>query len=77
MTMDEKHMQFILATGFNKFWRGARQKERMCVDFMVISTVCSITQFREAFLGKGIFNRDGDVSDSLHDLESDTKELPV
>lgn len=43
MTMDEKHMQFILATGFNKFWRGARQKERM-----------------EAFLGKGIFNRDGD-----------------
>ena len=29
ITMDEKHMQFILATGYEHFWRGVRQKERM------------------------------------------------
>ncbi|KZT03032.1 cytochrome P450 [Laetiporus sulphureus 93-53] len=29
MTMDEKHIHFILATGFQHFWRGNLQKERM------------------------------------------------
>ncbi|KZT65711.1 cytochrome P450 [Daedalea quercina L-15889] len=29
LTMDEKHMRFILATGFEHFWRGVGQKERM------------------------------------------------
>ena len=29
ITMDEKHMQFILATGYDHFSRGVRQKERM------------------------------------------------
>ncbi|KAI0919820.1 hypothetical protein AcW1_003029 [Taiwanofungus camphoratus] len=29
VTMDEKHIQFILATGFNNFWRGRLQKERL------------------------------------------------
>jgi len=29
ITMDEKHIQFVLATGFSSFWRGPRQKERM------------------------------------------------
>lgn len=31
--MDEEHMKFVLATGFNNFWRGRRQKERMWVGF--------------------------------------------
>ncbi|CCM02715.1 uncharacterized protein FIBRA_04822 [Fibroporia radiculosa] len=29
ITMDAKHIQGILATGFNNFWRGPRQKERL------------------------------------------------
>lgn len=29
--MDEEHMKHVLATGFNHFWRGRMQKERMCV----------------------------------------------
>ncbi|KAH8113061.1 cytochrome P450 monooxygenase CYP63 [Phellopilus nigrolimitatus] len=29
ITMDEEHMKFVHATGFNNFWRGRRQKERM------------------------------------------------
>lgn len=29
ITMDEEHIKHILATGFNQFWRGRRQKERM------------------------------------------------
>ncbi|GJE94110.1 cytochrome P450 [Phanerochaete sordida] len=29
ITMDEEHIKHILATGFNHFWRGRRQKERM------------------------------------------------
>ena len=29
ITMDEEHMKFVHATGFNHFWRGRRQKERM------------------------------------------------
>ncbi|TDL23414.1 cytochrome P450 monooxygenase CYP63 [Rickenella mellea] len=28
ITMDEEHMKFILATGFNHFWRGYNQKRR-------------------------------------------------
>ena len=31
ITMDEEHQKHILATGFNHFWRGRRQKERMWV----------------------------------------------
>lgn len=33
ITMDEEHIKFIYATGFNNFWRGRRQKERM-EDFL-------------------------------------------
>lgn len=29
ITMDEEHIKFVHATGFNHFWRGRRQKERM------------------------------------------------
>ncbi|KAI0686875.1 cytochrome P450 [Cytidiella melzeri] len=29
ITMDEQHMKTVLSTGFNHFWRGRRQKERM------------------------------------------------
>ncbi|PCH34632.1 cytochrome P450 monooxygenase CYP63 [Wolfiporia cocos MD-104 SS10] len=29
ITMDEKHQQYVLATGFKDFWRGPRQKERL------------------------------------------------
>ncbi|THG97119.1 hypothetical protein EW026_g4826 [Hermanssonia centrifuga] len=29
ITMDEEHIKFVLATGFNHFWRGRRQKERL------------------------------------------------
>ena len=29
--MDEEHIKFISATGFDHFWRGVRQKERMSV----------------------------------------------
>ncbi|EKM51341.1 uncharacterized protein PHACADRAFT_263397 [Phanerochaete carnosa HHB-10118-sp] len=29
ITMDEQHIKHVLATGFNHFWRGRRQKERM------------------------------------------------
>lgn len=29
ITMDEEHIKHILTTGFNHFWRGRRQKERM------------------------------------------------
>ncbi|KAH8105405.1 cytochrome P450 [Cristinia sonorae] len=29
ITMDEEHIKFLSATGFNHFWRGRRQKERM------------------------------------------------
>ncbi|THH04268.1 hypothetical protein EW145_g5647 [Phellinidium pouzarii] len=29
ITMDEEHMKYVHATGFNNFWRGRRQKERM------------------------------------------------
>lgn len=44
ITMDQEHVKYIMATGFNNFWRGKYQKERM-----------------EKFLGRGIFNRDGDI----------------
>lgn len=27
--MDEEHIKHMMATGFNQFWRGRRQKERM------------------------------------------------
>ncbi|THH32681.1 hypothetical protein EUX98_g1506 [Antrodiella citrinella] len=29
ITMDEEHIKFLSATGFDHFWRGRRQKERM------------------------------------------------
>lgn len=29
ISMDQQHMKFVLATGFEHFWRGHRQKERM------------------------------------------------
>ncbi|KAH9840624.1 cytochrome P450 [Rhodofomes roseus] len=29
ITMDEKHQQYVLATGYDHFWRGVGQKERM------------------------------------------------
>ncbi|KAG6811218.1 hypothetical protein H0H92_008479 [Tricholoma furcatifolium] len=29
VTMDHEHVKFVLATGFNHFWRGYAQKERM------------------------------------------------
>ncbi|KAI0076688.1 cytochrome P450 [Panus rudis PR-1116 ss-1] len=29
VTMDEEHIKFISATGFNNFWRGRKQKERL------------------------------------------------
>lgn len=29
ITMDQEHVKFLLATGFDKFWRGNLQKERM------------------------------------------------
>ncbi|KAF5361432.1 hypothetical protein D9758_006163 [Tetrapyrgos nigripes] len=29
ITMDQEHIKFVLATGFNHFWRGKYQKERM------------------------------------------------
>ncbi|KAE9397925.1 cytochrome P450 monooxygenase CYP63 [Gymnopus androsaceus JB14] len=29
ITMDQEHIKFVLATGFEHFWRGRRQKERM------------------------------------------------
>ncbi len=32
ITMDEEHIKFVLATGFNHFWRGRRQKERLLVS---------------------------------------------
>lgn len=32
VTMDEEHIKYLMATGFDKFWRGRRQKERMYVD---------------------------------------------
>ena len=27
--MDEEHAKYVLSTGFDKFWRGYAQKERM------------------------------------------------
>ncbi|KIK65139.1 hypothetical protein GYMLUDRAFT_39531 [Collybiopsis luxurians FD-317 M1] len=29
ITMDQEHIKFVLSTGFEHFWRGTRQKERM------------------------------------------------
>ena len=31
ITMDQEHSKFVLATGFQHFWRGNAQKERMSV----------------------------------------------
>jgi hypothetical protein len=31
ITMDQEHTKFVLATGFQRFWRGPAQKERMFV----------------------------------------------
>jgi len=30
--MDQEHAKFVLATGFQRFWRGYAQKERMFVS---------------------------------------------
>lgn len=29
ISMDEEHIKYVLATGFNHFWRGTAQRERM------------------------------------------------
>ena len=31
--MDQEHSKFVLATGFQYFWRGNAQKERLSVFF--------------------------------------------
>ena len=31
ITMDEEHMKYVVSTGFDQFWRGRRQRERMYV----------------------------------------------
>ena len=31
ISMDQEHTKFVLATGFQRFWRGPAQKERMFV----------------------------------------------
>jgi hypothetical protein len=33
ITMDEAHAKFVLSTGFDHFWRGYSQKERMYFVF--------------------------------------------
>ncbi len=35
--MDKEHMKFVLATGFQHFWRGRAQKERMSVHAFLFS----------------------------------------
>lgn len=34
--MDAEHQKFMLSTGFDKFWRGKNQKERMLVTVTVL-----------------------------------------
>jgi hypothetical protein len=43
ITMDQEHSKFVLATGFNHFWRGKSQKERMYVSISDIQCTGSNT----------------------------------
>ena len=60
--MDHEHTKFVLATGFEHFWRGYAQKERMWVISVEKTFLSWQVVVRENFLGVGIFNRDDAVS---------------
>lgn len=67
ISMDQEHIKFLSSTGFQHFWRGRAQKERMSVlcfsSFFFFEFLLRTNKifFRELFLGEGIFNRDDQV----------------